>query len=121
MKVVGRMSWVGVVATLALFFGVSSASAGVVGYFGGCYQGRAITTTGDVQLKAGWAASDYGLTKKFLELQSVTLTVNAGRPIRVSGCPRAPRSPPPRTVRGKAQNRHECADDDVDCRLRTDS
>jgi hypothetical protein len=48
-----------------------------VSWFGGCWQsGTATTAPGPLTLKAGWATSSSGLTKKFLDVQYVTYSIN---------------------------------------------
>jgi hypothetical protein len=77
MRSIGRGSVLALVAALTLFVGVNTASAGVVSYFGSCFQnGFATTTPGPLQLRAGWATSSVKLTEKFLTAQSVAYSVN---------------------------------------------
>jgi hypothetical protein len=78
MKQAVRALCVAVVAALALFVGVSAASAGTVSWFGsGCFSsGAATTAPGPLTLKAGWATSSSGLTKKFLDVQYVRYSIN---------------------------------------------
>ena len=85
MKAAVRAACVAALAALALFVGVSTANAGTVPWFGGCYQsGTATTTAGAVQVRFGWATNSPARTQKFLDYQQVTYTVNGGTPVQTS-------------------------------------
>jgi hypothetical protein len=74
-----RVTWVGFVAGLALFVGVNTASAGVVSFGQGCYQGTgARTSAGPFQFRYGWGVYDPTKLTKFLGVQymSYSLSVN---------------------------------------------
>ena len=67
----------GIVLVGILAVGTSTASAGTTSWFGGCWQnGTATTSPGPLQLRAGWATSSSGLTKKFLDVQYVRYSIN---------------------------------------------
>jgi hypothetical protein len=60
-----------------LVFGASTASAGTVPWFGGCYQGGTATTTaGPLQLRLGWFTARVGQLQQFLSVQYVTYSIN---------------------------------------------
>jgi hypothetical protein len=68
------------VGVLAL--GASTASAGEVRWFGGCWHqgsgGTATTTPGPLTVSFGWATNSVPRTQKFLEYQFVTYSVDDG-------------------------------------------
>jgi hypothetical protein len=71
------MLFVGVLA-----FGASTASAGTVSWFGGCYQnGTATTTAGPLQLKLGWFTTRIGQLQQFLSVQYVTYQISGSAPV----------------------------------------
>jgi hypothetical protein len=65
-----------------LAFGASTASAGTVSWFGGCYQnGAATTTAGPLQLKFGWFTQRVGQLNQFLNVQYVTYQISGSAPV----------------------------------------
>ena len=77
MQVVGRVGMVGVIAALALFVGVTTASAGVVQLTNGCLQnGTATTSPAVVQLSLAWGTRKPAMLDHFMTYQSVTYSVN---------------------------------------------
>jgi hypothetical protein len=65
-----------------LAFGASTASAGTVSWFGGCYQnGTATTTAGPLQLKFGWFTQRIGQLQQFFGVQYVTYQIQGSAPV----------------------------------------
>jgi len=85
MKVITRAFLVALVAAVALFVGVSTASAGEVRWFGGGWHGdgsggttggTTTTSPGDLTVSFGWATNSPARTQKFLDYQYVTYSVS---------------------------------------------
>ena len=77
-----RFACLAAILLVGVLAGASTASAGTVSWFGGCFQnGEARTTAGPLQLKFGWFTQRIGQLQQFFNVQYVTYQISGSAPV----------------------------------------